>query len=136
MVAKPNARVQPRCGAQRSNVGCNPLLHGDARRRRGDSRRKPLKTLRESPFYLCESPCYYLLTNTLTPEQGAQTSVYLATSPDVENVTGKYWEKSRAVPSGRATYDESTWMRLWEVSDKMVAASATRAKADVAQPRQ
>jgi NAD(P)-dependent dehydrogenase (short-subunit alcohol dehydrogenase family) len=72
----------------------------------------------------------------ITPKQGAQTSVYLATSPDVENVTGKYWEKSRAVPSGRATYDESTWMRLWEVSDKMVAASATRAKADIAQPRQ
>ena len=61
----------------------------------------------------------------LTPEQGAQTSVYLATSPDVENVTGKYWEKSKAVPSGRATYDEATWTRLWEVSDKMLAARAT-----------
>ncbi len=61
----------------------------------------------------------------LTPEQGAQTSVYLAASPDVENVTGKYWEKSKAVPSGHASYDETTWARLWEVSDKMVAASAT-----------
>jgi hypothetical protein len=61
----------------------------------------------------------------LTPEQGAQTSVYLATSPDVENVTGKYWEKSKAVPSGHASYDETTWARLWEVSDKMVAVSAT-----------
>ena len=58
----------------------------------------------------------------LTPEQGAQTSVYLATSPDVENVTGKYWEKSKMVPSGSAAYDEATWMRLWEVSEKMVAA--------------
>jgi NAD(P)-dependent dehydrogenase (short-subunit alcohol dehydrogenase family) len=61
----------------------------------------------------------------LTPEQGAQTSVYLATSPAVENVTGKYWEKSKEVPSGRAAYDEATWTRLWEVSDKMVAAGAT-----------
>jgi NAD(P)-dependent dehydrogenase (short-subunit alcohol dehydrogenase family) len=61
----------------------------------------------------------------LTPEQGAQTSVYLATSPAVENVNGKYWEKSKAVPSGRASYDENTWVRLWEVSDKMVAARAT-----------
>jgi len=60
----------------------------------------------------------------VTPAQGAQTSVYLATSPAVENVTGKYWEKSKAVPSGRATYDEVTWTRLWEVSDKLVAASA------------
>jgi NAD(P)-dependent dehydrogenase (short-subunit alcohol dehydrogenase family) len=61
----------------------------------------------------------------LTPEQGAQTSLYLATSPAVENVTGKYWEKSKAVPSGRAAYDETTWTRLWEVSDKMVVARAT-----------
>jgi NAD(P)-dependent dehydrogenase (short-subunit alcohol dehydrogenase family) len=61
----------------------------------------------------------------LTPEQGAQTSVYLATSPDVENVTGKYWEKSKVVPSGRAAYDEATWTRLWEVSDTMVAVRAT-----------
>jgi NAD(P)-dependent dehydrogenase (short-subunit alcohol dehydrogenase family) len=61
----------------------------------------------------------------VTPEQGAQTSVYLATSPAVENVTGKYWEKSKAVPSGRATYDEATWTRLWGASDKMLAARAT-----------
>jgi NAD(P)-dependent dehydrogenase (short-subunit alcohol dehydrogenase family) len=61
----------------------------------------------------------------LTPEQGAQTSVYLATSPAVEEVTGKYWEKRKAVPSGRNSYNETTWARLWEVSEKMVAARAT-----------
>jgi len=61
----------------------------------------------------------------LTPEQGAQTSVYLASSPEVENVSGKYWEKSTVVRSGRAAYDKATWTRLWEVSDTMVAARAT-----------
>ncbi|RIK40745.1 MAG: short-chain dehydrogenase [Chloroflexi bacterium] len=61
----------------------------------------------------------------VTPAQGAQTSLYLATSPAVANVTGKYWEKSKAAPSGRATYDEATWTRLWEASDKMVEARAT-----------
>jgi NAD(P)-dependent dehydrogenase (short-subunit alcohol dehydrogenase family) len=61
----------------------------------------------------------------LTPEQGAQTSVYLATSPEVENVTGKYWEKSKAVPSGGATHDTTTWTRLWEVSDRMVTTVTT-----------
>jgi NAD(P)-dependent dehydrogenase (short-subunit alcohol dehydrogenase family) len=61
----------------------------------------------------------------VTPAQGAQTSIYLATSPAVEMVTGKYWEKRKAVPSGRATYDEATWMRLWEVSEMLVAARAT-----------
>ena len=60
----------------------------------------------------------------LTAEQGAQTSIYLATSPDVEKVTGKYWEKSRAVPSGHAAYDETTWKRLWEASDRMVSTVA------------
>ena len=59
-----------------------------------------------------------------TPEQGALTSIYLATSPAVEKVTGKYWEKSKAVPSDRASYDEATWTRLWEVSDRMVAVRA------------
>lgn len=61
----------------------------------------------------------------LTPEQGAQTSVYLATSPDVENETGKYWEKSKAVPAGRAAYDQPTWTRLWDVSAKMVAVTVS-----------
>ena len=61
----------------------------------------------------------------LTPEQGAQTSVYLASSPEVENVSGKYWEKRTVVPSSRAAYDKATWTRLWEVSDKLVAARAT-----------
>ena len=40
-------------------------------------------------------------------------------------MSGKYWEKSKAVPSGRAAYDQATWTRLWEVSDKMVTARAT-----------
>ena len=61
----------------------------------------------------------------VTPEQGAQTSVYLASSPEVENVSGKYWEKSKVVRSGRAAYDKATWTRLWEVSDKLVAARTT-----------
>jgi hypothetical protein len=65
----------------------------------------------------------------VTPEQGAQTSVYLASSPAVEKVSGKYWEKCQAVPSGRATYDEAIWIRLWELSDKLVT-TATSATAD------
>jgi NAD(P)-dependent dehydrogenase (short-subunit alcohol dehydrogenase family) len=68
---------------------------------------------------------FFLRLVALTPEQGAKTSIYLATSPDVENVTGKYWEKCKALSSARAAYDESTWTRLWEVSDKMVGLSAT-----------
>ena len=34
----------------------------------------------------------------LTPEQGAQTSIYLASSPDVQSITGKYFAKQKAIP--------------------------------------
>lgn len=52
----------------------------------------------------------------LRPRQGAQTSIYLATSPEMEGVTGKYFVKCQAVPSSPASYDEATARRLWQVS--------------------
>lgn len=55
-----------------------------------------------------------------SPEQGAQTIIYLATSPEVENVSGKYFEKKRSVESSKASYDEATAKRLWQMSFKMV----------------
>jgi retinol dehydrogenase 12 len=64
----------------------------------------------------------------LPPEQGAQTTIYLATSPEVEKVTGKYWEKSKAVPSGSAAYETATWTRLWEISDQMIKTVTTAVK--------
>jgi retinol dehydrogenase 14 len=59
----------------------------------------------------------FLLSN----EKGARTSIYLASSPDVEGVTGKYFDKCTAVRSSRLSYDEASWTRLWEVSEKMTA---------------
>lgn len=55
----------------------------------------------------------------ISPEQGAQTSIYLATSPEVEGVTGKYFVKQKAVPSSPASYDTATASRLWQVSAAM-----------------
>ncbi|MBN1978270.1 MAG: SDR family oxidoreductase [Anaerolineae bacterium] len=52
----------------------------------------------------------------ISPERGAQTSIYLATSPKVEGVTGKYFVKRKAVPSSPASYDTATASRLWQVS--------------------
>jgi NAD(P)-dependent dehydrogenase (short-subunit alcohol dehydrogenase family) len=57
--------------------------------------------------------------NSLTPEQGASTAVYLATSPDVEGVTGKYFVREREVESDPVSYDETAARRLWEVSEEM-----------------
>ncbi len=53
----------------------------------------------------------------LSPEQGAQTGVYLATSPEVEGVTGKYFVQCKAVPSSPASYDAAVAERLWQVSE-------------------
>jgi NAD(P)-dependent dehydrogenase (short-subunit alcohol dehydrogenase family) len=57
--------------------------------------------------------------SSLTPEQGARTVVYLATSPDVEGVTGKFFVHEREVASDPVSYDESVAQRLWEVSEEM-----------------
>ncbi|OGN82558.1 MAG: short-chain dehydrogenase [Chloroflexi bacterium GWB2_54_36] len=57
-------------------------------------------------------------------EQGAQTSIYLATSPNVEGITGKYFEKQTAVPSSEESYDPATASRLWQVSEAMTGLSA------------
>jgi NAD(P)-dependent dehydrogenase (short-subunit alcohol dehydrogenase family) len=55
----------------------------------------------------------------ISPEEGAQTGVYLATSPQVTRVTGKYFVKQEAVPSSPETYDEAVAARLWEASAEL-----------------
>jgi NAD(P)-dependent dehydrogenase (short-subunit alcohol dehydrogenase family) len=55
-----------------------------------------------------------------SPEKGAQTSIYLASSPDVEGVTGKYFAKSIPRRSASSSYDESLQRQLWEQSAKLV----------------
>lgn len=48
--------------------------------------------------------------------RGAQTSIYLASSPDVAGVTGQYFANQRAQRSGDASYDETTARELWQIS--------------------
>jgi len=60
----------------------------------------------------------------LTPEKGAQTTLYLATSPEVEGVTGKYFVKSHETKSSNDSYDQTVGARLWEVTEQLVARSA------------
>lgn len=56
----------------------------------------------------------------LTSEQGARTSVYLASSPEVEGVTGRYFVKNRARQPSGAARDGEAARRLWEVSEELV----------------
>jgi hypothetical protein len=53
---------------------------------------------------------------TITPEQGARTVVYLATSPDVEGVTGKYFKAESPVTSSLISHDSVIGARLWNLS--------------------
>ncbi|HSQ66099.1 MAG TPA: SDR family oxidoreductase [Polyangiaceae bacterium] len=57
-------------------------------------------------------------------ESGARTSIYLATSPEVEGKTGLYFANSRAVTPNRAARDDAAAARLWEVSERLVQKTA------------
>ncbi len=56
------------------------------------------------------------------PEQGAQTSVYLASSPEVEGLSGQFFADSKALKSSDVSYDVAAQQRLWELSEEMVHA--------------
>jgi NAD(P)-dependent dehydrogenase (short-subunit alcohol dehydrogenase family) len=52
----------------------------------------------------------------LSPEEGADNSIYLASSPEVEGMTGKYFVKREPARSSDLSYDENVARRLWETS--------------------
>jgi retinol dehydrogenase 12 len=58
-----------------------------------------------------------------TPEEGAETSIYLASAPELAGVTGKYFERRKATGSSRESYDEAAARRLWEVSERLAGLS-------------
>ncbi len=55
-----------------------------------------------------------------SPEKGAETVVYLASSPEVEGITGKYFKDKKVVPSSELSRKPGLSSRLWEVSESMV----------------
>ncbi len=55
----------------------------------------------------------------LSPEQGARTSIYLASSPEVEGVSGRYFVKEKPVVSSSQSRDQRAAERLWRLSAEM-----------------
>ncbi len=55
----------------------------------------------------------------LTSEQGAQTNIYLASSPEVENISGKYFVKKKATDSSASSYDNEFSTQLWQLSERI-----------------
>lgn len=60
------------------------------------------------------------------PEEGAETSIYLAASPEVQGVTGKYFIHKRAVRSSASSYDLAAAQKLWEISRAMTGLELER----------
>lgn len=56
----------------------------------------------------------------LTPQQGAQTSVYLATSPQIAGVTGQYFVKQKPARPNPLAADQGAQERLWKLSEELV----------------
>ena len=70
------------------------------------------------PWYV-RAAAFFAKPFFVSPARGARTSVYLASSPAVEGVTGKYFSKMREVCSSPASYDEEAAARLWRVSEEL-----------------
>jgi NAD(P)-dependent dehydrogenase (short-subunit alcohol dehydrogenase family) len=63
----------------------------------------------------------------LSPEQGARTQIYLASSSEVEGVSGKYFDKCKPRASTKVSYDPELARRLWDMSVALTQAGALAA---------
>jgi len=59
----------------------------------------------------------------ITPEKGAETIVYLASSPDVAEVSGQYFYQSRPATPTKQALDDATGEKLWEITKKLAGVS-------------
>jgi NAD(P)-dependent dehydrogenase (short-subunit alcohol dehydrogenase family) len=59
-----------------------------------------------------------------SPEQGALTSIHLASAPELDGVTGQFFANQKPRRSARRSYDEVAARRLWEVSAELVRLDA------------
>lgn len=59
-------------------------------------------------------------------EEGAKTQVYLASSPEVEGVSGKYFDKCKEARPTREAQDDAAARRLWEISEEMTGLRAKK----------
>jgi len=57
----------------------------------------------------------------ISPEKGARTTIYLASSPDVGGVSGGYFFKSKLSTPSAVAQDDDAASRLWDASEKLVA---------------
>lgn len=61
----------------------------------------------------------------LTPLEGAQTTLYLATSSEVEGITGQYFYKKRIARSSKISHDRQIARKLWKISERQITKALT-----------
>jgi retinol dehydrogenase 14 len=54
-----------------------------------------------------------------SPEQGADTLIWLASSPEVDGVSGKYFSDRKEIEAKKVAYDPAARRRLWEISEDL-----------------
>jgi NAD(P)-dependent dehydrogenase (short-subunit alcohol dehydrogenase family) len=80
------------------------------------------------------SPWYYRLMWALispflvSPKQGADTAIYLASSHQVENISGKYFAKRKPIVLSGSANDPDTAARLWKISEELTHITENRIK--------
>ena len=59
-----------------------------------------------------------------SPEKGARTLIYLASSPEVDGISGRFFLRQRALPTKPVTLDADIAARLWRISAELVGLPA------------
>jgi len=62
---------------------------------------------------------------TLTPEEGALTPVWLARSPEVAGVTGRYFEKKKEAASSSLSHNRKVQERLWKMAEDLTGTGSS-----------
>ena len=96
-----------------SGLTANCLHPGFVATRLGSGNKIPIR-----PVYLLLKPF------TISPKRGAETSVYLAGSPDVERVNGKYFDRKQESRSSRVSLEEEPQELLWKMSAELTGIDA------------
>ncbi len=65
---------------------------------------------------------------TLSPEKGAETSIYLATSPEVEGISGRYFDKKREARISAIAQNDEAARRLWDESARLTGLEQVEAQ--------
>jgi len=91
-----------------TGVTANSLHPGFVATRLGQGNKIPIR-----PVYILLRPF------TISPAKGAETSVYLASSQDVEGVSGRYFDAKKPTRSSRVSQDEEAQELLWKMSAEL-----------------